>query len=97
LIPALPEAIDTDEMDALRALHAKLPALGKIHFSEVLVTPHLLTPLRRTLQAQKCAAKNFQLTPPPAPAVTGNAHASSSSNARRAVVPQRPHAWDERR
>jgi hypothetical protein len=66
LIPALPEAIDTDEMDALRALHAKLPALGKIHFSEVLVTPHLLTPLRRTLQAQKCAAKNFTLTPPPA-------------------------------
>jgi hypothetical protein len=91
--------IGADEMRALEQLHARLPALRKIPFAEVLTTPYLITPLRRTLEAQKRAAASFELSPPPAPAVTGNAQTSSSSNARAAgsIRPHRPHAWDERR
>jgi hypothetical protein len=91
--------IGADELRELEALYARLPALAKISFAEVLATPHLIKPLRRTLDAHKHAAASFELSPPPAPAVTGNAQTSSSSNARAAgsIRPQRPHAWDERR
>jgi hypothetical protein len=91
--------IGADELRELEALYARLPALAKIAFAEVLTTPHLIKPLRRTLDAHKHAAGSFQLTPPPAPAVTGSAHTSSSRSEQRAVAGsrRRPHAWDERR
>jgi hypothetical protein len=92
--------IGADELRELEALYRKLPALRRIAFAEVLTTPHLIKPLRRTLDAQKRSAENYQLTPPPAPAVTGSEQTSSSGSEQRAVAvsrPRRPHAWDARR
>jgi hypothetical protein len=91
--------IGADELRELEALHRRLPALAAIPFAEVLTTPHLIKPLRRTLDAHKHAASSFSLTPPPAPAVTGSAHTTSSSGSEQravAVSPRRPHAWDQR-
>lgn len=87
MIPKLPSTIDDAEMGELMALYEQLPDLRRIPFDRVLATNYLITPLRRTNQAQKRAAANFALTPPPAPAVTGSAPISSSSHAPRAAVP----------
>ena len=58
------DPITGEELAQLRALHGRLPHLAKIPFERVLRTNHLITPLRRTLDAQKKAAAQFRLTAP---------------------------------
>jgi hypothetical protein len=86
VIQKLAEQIGYDEECELRELHKRIEALSHIPFEQVLKVNYLITPLRRTLQAMKHGATNFQLTPPPAPAVNRNAPTSSSNEAQRAVA-----------
>jgi hypothetical protein len=51
-------------MEELRALYSQLPHLSKIPFCRILQTSYLITPLRRTLDAQKKAVAEFRLTSP---------------------------------
>jgi hypothetical protein len=56
------DPITAQEMEELRALHGRLPHLSKIPFCRILQTSYLITPLRRTLDAQKKAVAEFRLT-----------------------------------
>lgn len=58
------DPISADEMAQLRELHRRLPGIASVPFERVLATHYLITPLRRTLDAQKKAAAEFSLTPP---------------------------------
>lgn len=66
--------IPQDELAELRLLQQKIPGMSKISFELILATPHLVGPLRRTLEAHKLAlalrkaqaareAADFHLTP----------------------------------